>query len=293
LLPTNPLAPYGFTSAITSYLPIGNSTYNGLAAELRKRLSRNVLFQAAYTWSHTMDDSTAEINTTALSPRRPQDFGNMAAEWANSALDRRQRATLTWLYQTPWFAKDANWMKRGVLGGYQISGTYIVESPEYVTPQSATDSNLNTDSVGDRTIVNPGGTPGTGSGVTTLKNTAGQTVAYVAKDPTAQYIVAGQGTLANAGRNTLATPRINNWDITLSKSVSFHERMKLQVRADLYNAFNHPQYTPGYVDNVSHVDRSSTTPVPYLTPGSPVFAQWDQVYSSNSRVVQLGARFTF
>ena len=294
LIPTNPLAPYGFTNAITSYEPNGNSFYHGLATELKKRLSRNVLFQAAYTWSHTMDDSTAEINTTALSPRRPQDFGNLSNEWATSALDRRHRATVTWLYQTPWFSKDKSAVKRSVLGNFQISGTYMVESPEYVTPQSATDSNLNTDSVGDRTIINPGGTAGTGSGVTALKSTSGQTVAYLAKDPTAQYIVAGQGALANAGRNTLATPRINNWDITVSKNLLFHERMKLQVRADLFNAFNHAQYTPGAINNVGRTDRTSTTtPISYLTPGNPLFAQWDQVYGSNSRMVQLAARFTF
>jgi hypothetical protein len=294
LIPVNPFAPYGFTNTITSYEPNGNSFYHGLATELKKRLSRNVLLQAAYTWSHTMDDSTAEINTTALSPRRPQNFANMANEWATSALDRRHRATVTWLYQTPWFSKDKSVVKRSVLGNYQISGSYIVESPEYVTPQSATDSNLNTDSTADRTIVNPSGIAGTGSSVTALKNTAGQTVAYVANNPTAQYIVAGQGALANAGRNTLATPRINNWDITLSKSLMFRERMKLQVRADLFNAFNHAQYTPGAIDNVSLTNRTSTSnPISYLTPGTPVFAQWDQIYSSNSRVVQLGARFTF
>jgi hypothetical protein len=293
-IPINPFAPYGFTGIITSYEPNGNSLYNGLATELKKRLSRNLLLQAAYTWSHTMDDSTAEINTTALTPRRPQDFGNMTGEWSTSALDRRHRATLTWLYETPWFSKDKNRLLRGVLGNYQVSGTYIVESPEYVTPQSAVDANLNGDTATDRTIVNVNGVPGTGSTVTALKNTAGQTVAYVANNPSAQYIAAGQGAWANAGRNTLATPRINNWDATFSKSILFRERMKLQVHADLFNAFNHPQYTPGMIDNVSHVDRTSTTtPIGYLIPGNPAFAKWDQVFSSNSRGVQLGARFTF
>ncbi|HEY4364189.1 MAG TPA: carboxypeptidase regulatory-like domain-containing protein [Bryobacteraceae bacterium] len=294
LIPINPLAPYGFTNTITTYEPNGNSFYHGLAMELKKRMSRNVLFQAAYTWSHAMDDSTAEINTTALSPRRPQDFSNLASEWATSALDRRHRVAITWLYQTPWFSKDKNWMKRSVLGGYQLSGSYIAESPEYVTPQSVTDSNLNADATADRTIVNPGGVPGTGSAVTALKSTAGQTVAYLANNPAAEYIVAGQGALANAGRNTLATPRINNWDITMSKNLTFHERMKLQIRADLFNAFNHPQYTPGAIDNVSRVDRTSTTtPLGYLTPGNALFGRWDQIYGSNSRMVQLAARLTF
>jgi hypothetical protein len=287
----NPLAPYGFTNAITAYEPTGNSFYNGLATEFKKRFSRHLLLDAAYTWSHTLDNSTAETNSTTLSPRRPQDFNNLQSEWASSALDRRHRLTSTWLYEAPWFEKDHNWMKRNLLGNYQLSGTYIVESPEYVTPQGAVDANLNGDAATDRTIVNPNGQPGTGSGISTLKNSAGATVGYLANNPDAQYIVAGKGALADAGRNTLPTPRINNWDMTVAKNFAIRERTRLQFRADFFNAFNHPQYTPGMIDNIRLSDRSGVTN--YLTPGNPLFAQWGQVYSSNPRFIQLGAKLTF
>jgi hypothetical protein len=290
----NPLAPYGFTKAITSYEPLGNSIYNGLATELKKRMSRHLFLQAAYTWSHLRDDSTAEINTTALSPRRPQDFGNLKSEWADSALDRRHRATVTWIYQTPWFNKSQNRFERNALGNYQISGSYIVESPEYVTPQGGIDANLNLDPVSDRTIINVNGVPGTGSGVSALKNSSGGTVAYLATNPNAQYITAGAGALSNAGRNTLATPRINNWDLTASKNFILRERSSLQFRADFFNAFNHPQYTPGLVDSVSPVNRNSTAlPISYLMPSSPLFGQWNQVFSSNPRYIQLGIKLRF
>jgi hypothetical protein len=287
----NPLAPYGFTNTITAYEPTGLSFYNGLATEFKKRFARRLLFDAAYTWSHVLDNSTAETNTTTLSPRRPQDFNNLQSEWASSALDHRQRLTAMWLYETPWFDRDHNWLKRNLLGNYQVSGNYIVESPEYVTPQSALDSNLNGDASADRTIVNPSGVPGTGSGITSLKNGAGATVAYLADNPDAQYIVAGKGTLATAGRNTLPTPRINNWDMTASKNFAIRERTRLQIRADFFNTFNHPQYTPGNIDNVQFTNRAGVTN--YLTPGNPLFAQWGQVYSSNPRFIQLGAKFSF
>jgi len=289
----NPLAPYGFTNVITSYLPTGNSIYNGLATELKKRMSRHLFFQAAYTWSHLRDDSTAEINTTALSPRRPQDFGNLRSEWADSALDRRQRATVTWIYETPWFNKNQNGFVRDVLGNYQIAGSYIFESPEYVTPQGGIDANLNSDSTSDRTIVNPNEAPGTGTGVTALKSSSGATVAYLANNPNAQYITAGSGALANAGRNTLATSRINDWDLTASKNFTIRERIRLQFRADFFNAFNHPQYTPGVLDSVSAVNRSSTSAVNYLIPSNALFGQWNQVFASNARYIQLGIKIRF
>jgi hypothetical protein len=287
----NTLAPYGFTSNITAYEPRGNSEYHGLAVEVTKRFTAHNLFKGSYTWSHLLDDSTAEVNSTTLSPRRPQDFNNIRNEWASSLLDRRQRFTFTWLYEAPWYQHDKSWLKRNILGNYQISGTYAVESPEYGTPQSAVDSNMNGDAAADRVIINQTGTPGTSSDVTALKNSAGATVGYLAVNPNAEFIRAQLGALANSGRNILATRGINNWDMNVSKTLAFNERMKLQLRADLYNGFNHPQYTPGKINNVGFSNRSGVTN--YLTPGNPVFGQFDQVYSSNPRTVQVAARLTF
>ena len=287
----NTMAPYGFTSTITAYVPRGNSEYHGLATELTKRFSKNLLFKGSYTWSHLMDDSTAEVNSTTLSPRRPQDFNNIRGEWASSAIDHRQRASVSWIYEAPWFQKDRNWLKRNLIGNYQIAGSYAVESPEYITPQSAVDSNQNGDSAGDRVIINSAGTKGVSSDVTVLRNTAGATVAYLAVNPNAQFIRAQTGAYANAGRNILASRSINNWDLTVSKNLVFKERYKFQLRADLFNSFNHPQYTPGRVNNINSTNRANVTN--FLTPGNSLFGQFDQVWSSNPRTIQVGAAVHF
>jgi hypothetical protein len=287
----NTLAQYGFTSTITAYVPRGNSEYHGLALEMTRRFSDHLHFKAAYTWSHLLDDSTAEVNSTALSPRRPQDFNNIRGDWASSALDHRQRLTFSWLYEAPWFQRDSNWLKKNLLGNYQIAGAYSVESPEYVTPQSAVDSNQNGDAASDRVILNPNGVKGTSSGVTALKRTDGQTVGYLADNPNAQFIRAQVGAFANSGRNILASRGINNFDITVSKTLAFRERTRLQFRADFFNAFNHPQYTPGKVNNVNLTGRANVTN--FLTPGNALFGQYDQVWSSNPRTIQVGAKLTF
>jgi hypothetical protein len=287
----NTLAPYGFSSVITSYVPRGNSEYHGLAVDVSKRLTGHLTFKGAYTWSHLMDDSTMELNFTSLTPRRPQDFLNLAPEWASSALDRRQRLTLTWLYQTPWFEKNSNWWLRNLMGNYQVAGVYMAESPEWVTPQSAVDSNLNTDTAGDRVIVNPSGVPGTGSDVTQLKNSAGQVVAYLAANPNAQFIRASLGALATSGRNVLPTKGINDFDLNVVKSFSAGERYHVELRADFYNALNHPQYTPGRLDSIvfsSHINETN-----YLTPGNALFGKWDRVFPSNARIIQMAAKFRF
>ena len=48
---------------------------------------------AAYTFSHNIDDSTAEVFSTYTTPRRPQDIRNLRADRASSALDHRHRLT--------------------------------------------------------------------------------------------------------------------------------------------------------------------------------------------------------
>jgi hypothetical protein len=287
----NPFLNAGFPLTITAYVPRGTSTYHGLATELTKRFSKGLTFKGAYTWSHAMDDSTAEVNSTTLSPRRPQDFNNIRSEWASSLLDRRQRFTFNWIYETQWFVNDKNWFKKNVLSHYQVSGVFTLESPEYATPQSGTDSNFNGDAAADRVIINTNGTPGTSSDVTALKNTKGDTVGYLANNPNAQYIRAQKGALATSGRNILPTRGYNNWDFNVSKIVPFNERWKFQIRADFFNGFNHPQYTPGSPNNISSTPRAGVTN--YLTPGNALFARFDQVYSSNPRNIQLAAKLTF
>jgi hypothetical protein len=287
----NTMAQYGFLGNITAYLPIGNSTYHGLAVDVNKRFSNHLLFKAGYTWSHVIDDSSAEVNSTTLTPRRPQDFLHLRPERATSLLDRRQRLTFTWIYETPWFNGDRNWLKRNVIGNYQVSGTYTVESPEWATPQSAVDSNLNGDAAGDRVILNPGGVPGTSSDVTALRNSAGATVAYLANNPNAQFIKAQSGALATTGRNIFPTRGINNWDANLVKIFSLRERYKFTLRADFLNTFNHPQYTPGRINSITFRNRANVTN--YLTPGNALFGQYDQVYSSNPRIIQVSAVVSF
>ena len=170
-----------------------------------------------------------------------------------------------------------------------LAGTYTAESPEYATVQSGVDSNLNGDAAGDRTIINPAGQDGVGSGATALKNSAGQIVAYLADNPNARYIQAGLGVYPNGGRNSLPLPGINNFDLSLSKWFPIKgERVRFQFRADAYNAFNHPQFTPGKINTVELLSRSDTRS--FLLPQNPAFNNAETAFGSNPRTIQLVGR---
>jgi hypothetical protein len=305
-LPYNNLATYGFKNALVGYNPWGNSRYNGLALQLNKRYSSNFSYIAAYTWSHAQDDSTATNFSTIMSPRRVLDFQNMGREWADSALDRRHRITITPVYDFRPFQKS-NWLMKNVVGNWNISGTYTFQSPEYATVQNGIDANLNSDATGDRTVTNINGASGVGSNVvgllangttvpagTSCTGTAAckGIVAYVALNPNAQYVTAGLGVNANGGRNTLPMGRTNNIDAALRKKFSITERMTLDFGAQFFNLFNHSQFTGGYLSDVTPYQTNGISSAVFQ-PRNAAFGQINNFFPSNSRQLNLVAHFTF
>lgn len=286
-------------AAVVAFLSNGNSSYHGGSAQVTKRFSRGFQMTAAYTLSHLIDDTTAEVFSTVLSPRRVEDFQNLRRERANSALDHRHRFVTSWIYEVPWFSKSTGWTKT-LLGGFNLAGTYTYESGEFITVRSGNDANLNGDNAGDRAILNPSGTEGVGSSVSPLCRVAacgtvgaGPVVAYVANNPNAKYIQTGAGAESTIGRNTFLLPPINNFDFSIFKNFRIGETKYFQLRADFFNAFNHPQYVPGSVNSVDPIGTTGLTTLNQVTPLTPDFLNPSAVLSSNPRVIQLAARFNF
>ncbi len=308
----------GFPNPLVSFRPDGHSTYNGLAAQLNKKMSNGLQFVAAYTFSKTIDNSTADFFSTYLTPRRTQDFQNLAADRANSALDHRHRFTLALIYDVPFNKHSDNWMKRNLLGNWEIAPVYTYQTGEWMTVQSATDANGNGDTAGDRSIWNAGGVAGTGSGVkplcrSTLPSfaTCGENdfdptngppgpknfnslpflVAYQATNPSAQYIQLGTYARATTGRNTLPGRSINDVDLTVVKRFTFGERYNVEFSMAAFNVFNHPQFVPGSLNDV--YSYGYTTTRDFLTPKNGNFNNVEGYFASNARTLQLGMKFIF
>jgi hypothetical protein len=296
-------------SEITAYEPWGASTYHGLQTELTRRFRNGLQFQAAYTYSHAIDNSTAEFHTTDISPRRVQDFRNTGNERGNSDFDHRHRLTFAAIYDLPVY-RSSGWLLRNVVGNWEVAPIFTWESGEWGTVQSGIDSNLNGDGCCDRGILNPGGAPRIGSTVTNLCNSnlpAGHlcnndpdptfdaspyVVAYQAVNPGARYIIAGIGALATSSRNTFTTPPISNWDITLAKHIGATERIRVDFMAQLLNAFNHPQFVTGQLDQVGIVGDVGAIRN-YFIPGAPNFGIARATFPSNARITQLVLKLSF
>ncbi len=303
----------GFTGKITSYQPQSESNYNGLAASLNRQFKNGLLLNFAYTWSKTMDDATAATYSTVLTPRRPQNSQDLAADYSRSALDRTHRVTLALVYDLPFF-KQSNWMVKNLVGNWEIAPIYTYESPEYFTVLSGVNSNQNGDSSSiDRTIFNKNGAKHTGSDVVAYANPsldatcpAGPTdptdpngtplcnddlVAYVAVNPDAEYITAGAGTLPTASRNTEAIRPIDNIDATAVKRFNFGEARSVEFSAGAFNVLNHSQFTGGNIDNIANP--GYTTGISYQTASNPQFNNPGKYFVANARTMQLSLKFLF
>lgn len=285
----------GFTGIITSYQPWGNSSYNGWANQITRRFQNGLQFTGAYTWSHAIDDSTADVFSTYVTPRRPQDARNLRPERASSALDHRNRLTGEMLYDWMPF-RNANWLVKNIIGNWELAPIYTYQTGTLATVQSGIDSNLNGDTAGDRTIVNPTGNPNVGSGTTALTNSAGQTVAYLVTNPNAGYVTAPKGTIATGGRNTAHLRPIDDVDMTFGKNLNVGKegRYRLQFQARFINIFNHPQYTGGPLSDVAPAGGVTSGDVHnFLIPSSNLFMNPTLVFSSNPRSAQIAAKFIF
>jgi hypothetical protein len=166
---------------------------------------------------------------------------------------------------------------KNLAGNWLVSGTYTFETPEYATVQSGVDSNLNGDTAGDRAIINPSGIANVGSDAYAVARNGNQvatgsaaTVAYIAVNPNARCIEAQLGALTNSGRNTLATNGINNFDISLTKKFNLTESKHFELGGQFYNILNHPQATPGSLNDVTPALTSVTTASRnFLQPSTP------------------------
>jgi hypothetical protein len=298
---------------MTSYRPLSESNYNGMEASLNRHFTQGLLLNLSWTWSKAMDDATAATFSTTLTPRRPQNSQNVAADYSRSALSRTHRITLVAVYDLPFF-KTSSWLLKNTIGNWEIAPIYTYESPEYFTVLSGVNSNQNSDSAGiDRTIFNSNGVKHTGSAVVSYANPnmaslcaagttatdpngtiicSADTVAYVAKNPNAEYITAAAGTLPTSERNTEPINPIDNIDATAIKRFNFGEARSIEFQAQAYNVFNHAQYVPGSINNVNNLN-FSTLNTAYQIASNSAFGQAGKFFKANARTMQLTLKFNF
>ncbi|MFL6417621.1 MAG: carboxypeptidase regulatory-like domain-containing protein [Bryobacteraceae bacterium] len=210
---------------------VGNSTYNGLQMMLRRQFSRGVQFQAAYTWSHAIDDAADPLIATGGNRTTARNSFNLKEDRGSSDYDLRHRLILNYLFQLPFgpgHARFSQGFASKLLGGWELSGLSTFQSGHPFSIYSGRDSEYTgltnrPDLVRDPSI--PANAP---------RNQVGPPVTAFATQPF--------GRPGNLGRNTFTGARYFNTDLNLIKNTRLSETVNLQFRAECYNVLNRIQF---------------------------------------------------
>jgi hypothetical protein len=317
-----PLSVDGFLSVFTTIPPVASSAYDAGSVNVTHRISHGIYVQGSYTFGHVDDDATNELFTSRVNPRRALDGYNIRTDWGRSALDIRNKFSMAIVYDFPRVG-SGNSIVRGFANGWEWVGTYLAQSGQPITALSGVDSNDNGDSAGDRTILNPAGIDRTGTIVDFVCNdgpggatrivSAGAVnpvtgvipcgtgndaniVGYVAENGSAKYVQAGVGTQPNVGRDTISTPGLNIWNMSILKTTKITERFSIQFRAASYDTFNHPNPSIGLPTNNGTIDQNQnanplSTAYPFVTAGN-LFLN-NTIFNGGSRRLELGLKVIF
>lgn len=214
-------------SSIFTENTVANSNYNSLQVSAEKRFSRGLQFQAAYTFSKSIDNASS-----FESMLNPLDFG---ASRSLSLFDARHRFVFSYVYQFP--HTDLHGFAGKLLNGWQSSGILTFQSGFPVPIQSSSDLEL----MYSAFFFYPG-EPNQVAALHRLNPRHGDNLAF---DPSAfQQLAPDQyGVIGNSPRTVCCGPGINNIDFSLMKDTALTERYKLQFRAEFFNIVNHAQFT--------------------------------------------------
>lgn len=260
-----------FGLGISSQVAGGNSWYNSLQANVSRRYANGLLFQVAYTFSKSITDTAGTDTNRGSLDAINRDFGK-----GLSPDDVPHRLTGSFVYDVP-FDRIFGFSKSGfantVFGGWGIGGIHTRESGRVFF------------------VNNIANTTGTGGGIISLADLGDP---FTRLDPRTNNLLAFNkaafknatltacGALAacarrgTSGVNQFRAPsNVNNWDLIVTKKTRlWSETSGLELRFEAFNAMNHTQFT-----------------TLNLNLSDPNFGKFTT--ARESRVIQLGARFSF
>jgi hypothetical protein len=234
-LPDNFLRPYKGYGDINLLEFASNSNYNALQVQLNRRISTSLAFGLAYTWSKAMD--LIDDNNTNINPFIDPSVRN----YGKAGFDRTHIFTFNYVYKLPNLLKS--WdsrLGRSIFDGWELSGitSFISGSPLGIGYGLSPSADL----VG-----------GSGGGVDSrVVLTGDPNLPNDQRTPTRAFDTsvvqapskAGFG-IGNAPKDAIRGPGINNWDISIFKNFKLARDggVSLQYRLEMYNAFNHTQFS--------------------------------------------------
>ena len=206
-------AEYPNVATVNQLNSVGTSNYNALQTTLKIRSFHGLTAQFAYTWSHTLDEISEYRGAI------PLDSFDLKAEYGSGDFDTRQNFTTYWSYLIPGSSHGPAILTHG----WELSSLWTFHSGQ---PIGETRPGLN--QIGDPF-----------AGVSHTFSKSGVTWYNVNAYCTPGPGCAGTTSfLGNVGRNQIVGPGYADVDLSVIKNIPITERVKVQLRAEMYNMFN-------------------------------------------------------
>ena len=200
------------------------SDYDALQLQFQRRLSRGLQALASYTWSHSIDiasaDSAFNVSTTAIDPQ---------IDRGSSDFDVRHSFSAAATYDVP--RVSLNQSAEMLLRNWSVD---VILRTRTATPVTV--------------IVNRAlfGVPAVGTRVDLVPGVPlyidDSTVAAGRRLNPKAFAVPPVGRQGTLGRNSLRGFPLSQLDFSLRRKFTLSEQFNLQLRADLFNALNHPNF---------------------------------------------------
>jgi hypothetical protein len=269
-------------SPLLTVLTDAQSSYNSFQLSVKQQHIHNLSWQAFYTFSHSIDDSSMNLNVEAVNEApTSQNIFDRKGDRGRSGFDIRHNLVSSVLYDLP-FGRGSHF------GGWQTSAVVGVHSNVPYTPVLSFDNaDLQSLVVAERP--NLVGNPYRG----VCPNGARVGTPLCWFNPSA-FALPPPGEFGNAGRNILRGPGFAQFDLALKKSFQLTEATKITLGAEAYNLFNHPNLA---------VPSNTQSPLTLGGNGDAVFKDGAGHFANNTgrifstfgtgRQIQLDARLTF
>ncbi len=204
----------------------GWAAYHALALGAKRRMARGLMFDANWTWSHSIDDAS-DPGATFNEANIPQNVYNLAAEKASSSFDHRHRAVVSFIYEFA-LPKAAGAWPRALFGQWQAGGSFTAQSGAPFTVNIANDQ------------ANIGAGPAQRPDSTGDPNAGPHTPARWFN--TSAFALPALYTFGDAPRNAVIGPGLEEFDFSLQKTIPLRENTRILFRAEAYNLLNHPNF---------------------------------------------------
>lgn len=275
----------------------GESSYNALVFEVRKRFSRSFDFQSSYTFAKTIDNTQASVffsdATNATVSALPEPAG-LDYNRGRADFDVRHNWVMNFNWELP-FAKGLKGVAGNVLGGWNLLGIAQMRSGLPLTVFVAANRSQSKWAPSSGPGLGPD-RPSFAPGYTFQSAVTGSPDAYF--DPKA-FLLQPSGTLGTLGRNTFTGPNLRTFDLALTKNTrvaKLGDAGRIQFRVEAFNLFNRANFGTPNLQVYAGTPDAINTPPASLTPTQPAsIATFGRIRSTvtSARQIQLGLRVSF